>query len=38
MKYLLDDEKISVEELFERDFDVKDLEAEVFAKLNLDSR
>jgi hypothetical protein len=34
VKYLLDDEKISVEELFNRDFDLKELGAKVFAKLN----
>ena len=33
VKYLLEDEKISVEELFEKDFDEKDLEAKVFAKI-----
>ena len=33
VKYLLDDEKISVEELFNRDFDKKELEAKVFAKI-----
>jgi hypothetical protein len=38
VKYLLDDEKISVEELFDRDFDLKDLEAKVFARLNSDNR
>ncbi len=38
VKYLLDDEKISVEDLFDHDFDVKDLEAKVFAKLNSDNR
>ena len=34
VKYLLDDEKISVEELFNRDFDAKELEAKVFAKIS----
>jgi len=34
VKYLLDDEKISVEELFNRDFDRKELEAKVFAKIS----
>ena len=34
VKYLLDDEKISVEELFDRDFDRKELEAKVFAKIS----
>ncbi|HEX8249049.1 MAG TPA: hypothetical protein VF599_12800 [Pyrinomonadaceae bacterium] len=33
VKYLLDDEKISVEDLFNRDFDLKELEAKVFAKI-----
>jgi hypothetical protein len=33
VKYLLDDEKISVEELFDRDFDMKALEAKIFAKV-----
>lgn len=33
VKYLLDDEKISVDDLFTRDFDVKELEARVFAKI-----
>lgn len=32
-KYLLDDEKISVEELFNRDFDEKELSAKVFSKI-----
>jgi hypothetical protein len=31
VRYLLDEEKISVEELFNRDFDKKELEAKVFA-------
>ncbi len=34
VKYLLEDEKISVEDLFSRDFDAKDLEAKVFAKIS----
>ncbi|MGI9036298.1 MAG: hypothetical protein ACR2GD_09700 [Pyrinomonadaceae bacterium] len=34
VKYLLDDEKISVEELFTKDFDEKELSAKVFAKIN----
>ncbi len=34
VRYLLDDEKISVEELFIKDFDEKDLSAKVFAKIN----
>ncbi len=34
VKYLLDDEKISVEELFSKNFDEKDLSAKVFAKIN----
>lgn len=34
VKYLLDDEKISVEDLFKRDFDAKELEAKVFAKIS----
>jgi hypothetical protein len=34
VKYLLEDEKISVEDLFQKDFDVKDLEAKVYAKIN----
>lgn len=33
VKYLLDEEKISVEELFSRDFDEKELAAKVFAKI-----
>ncbi|GAC1396056.1 MAG: hypothetical protein NVSMB56_10540 [Pyrinomonadaceae bacterium] len=33
-KYLLDDEKISVEELFNRDFDEKELAAKVFSKIS----
>ena len=33
VKYLLDDEKISVDDLFTRDFDLKELEARVFAKI-----
>jgi len=33
VKYLLDDEKISVEDLFNRDFDLKELEAKVFEKI-----
>jgi hypothetical protein len=33
VKYLLDEEKISVEELFRRDFDAKELEARVYAKI-----
>ncbi|HLM01799.1 MAG TPA: hypothetical protein VK400_12145 [Pyrinomonadaceae bacterium] len=33
VKYLLDDEKITVEDLFNRDFDLKELEAKVFAKI-----
>ena len=33
VKYLLDEEKISVEELFNRDFDAKELEAKVYAKI-----
>lgn len=33
VKYLLDDEKLSVEDLFNRDFDLKELEAKVFAKI-----
>jgi len=35
VRYLLDDEKISVEELLTKDFDEKDLSAKVFAKINL---
>jgi hypothetical protein len=38
VKYLLDDEKISVEELFNRELDLKELGAKVFAKLNSRSR
>ncbi|MBA4185605.1 MAG: hypothetical protein H0X49_16570, partial [Acidobacteria bacterium] len=34
VRYLLDDEKISVVELFNRDFDERDLSAKVFAKIN----
>ena len=34
VKYLLDVEKISVEELFNKDFDKKELEARVFANIN----
>lgn len=34
VKYLLDDEKISVEELFDRNFDLKELEGKVFAKIS----
>lgn len=34
VKYLLDDEKISIEELFTKDFDEKELSAKVFAKIN----
>jgi hypothetical protein len=34
VKYLLDDEKISVEDMFDRDFDRKELEAKVFAKIS----
>ena len=33
VKYLLEDEKIPVEDLFNRNFDVKDLEAKVYAKI-----
>jgi hypothetical protein len=33
VKYLLEEEKISVEELFNRSFDQKELEAKVFAKI-----
>jgi hypothetical protein len=33
VKYLLDEEKISVEDLFNRDFDLKELEAKVFEKI-----
>jgi hypothetical protein len=33
VKYLLEDEKITVEDLFNRDFDAKDLEAKVYAKI-----
>lgn len=34
VKYLLDDEKISVEDMFDRDFDAKELEVKVFAKIS----
>ncbi len=34
VKYLLEDEKISVEELFTKDFDEKEVSAKVFAKIN----
>ena len=33
IKYLLDDEKSSVEERFNRDFDAEELEARVYAKI-----
>jgi len=33
VKYLLDDEKISIEDLFSRDFDEKELEVKVFEKI-----
>ena len=33
VKYLLDEEKISVEDLFDRDFDLQELEAKVFEKI-----
>jgi hypothetical protein len=33
VKFLLEDEKISVEELFQKDFDEKDLAAKVYAKI-----
>lgn len=34
VRYLLDDEEISVDELFTKDFDEKDLSVKVFAKIN----